>query len=348
MEAEEINKPVTLKDVAEKSNFSLRTVKKVFLGEGSVRPKTRDHILAVAKELNYTKNQMASILASNRQYHIAIVIGNFKYFFPEMKQGFIKCAESLRDYKVSIDFYVPKDKTMLSAQNLLAELADREDIDAVILHASSMTGLERPINNLIEKGKPVFTVGADAPYSKRIAFIGPKAYESGRIAAQVLANYVGKSGEVYVINQMVEQMQTAERTRGFLDAVEEKYPNINVHRIVVEEAEEYYNTVKELVKSNDVAGILCTDADCYMAGRALQDVDEKDVVVVGYDLTEEVEALMELGYIKIVLSQNPALQANVALRNMCEYLAVGSDVTKNIFTPVNIITSECLRYQKEE
>lgn len=342
-----ISRPVTLKDVAEKSNYSLRTVKKVFLGEGNVRPQTREHILAVAKELNYTKNQMASILASNRQYRIAIVIGNFKYFFPEMKEGFIECAESLRDYKVSIEFFVPQDNTMASARDLLEEIAGKEELDAVILHASSMTGLDTQINQLIRSGKPVFTVGADAPYSDRICFIGPKAYESGRIAAQVMANYINKRGDVYIVNQLVEQMQTAERSRGFIEAVQEKYPDVNVRRLVVDGSSQYQEMVRDLVENNQLVGLLCTDADCYLAGRVLRKLQRSDIVVVGYDLTDAVEELMEEGYINIVLSQNPKLQAELALRKMCEYIALGSGVQRILSTPVNIITSECLRYLKD-
>lgn len=336
-----------MKDVAKKSSYSLRTVKKVFQGDKTVRPRTREHILAVAKELNYTKNQMASILASNRQYKVAIVIGNFKYFFPEMKAGFIECAESLRDYKVSIEFFTPDDNTMAAARNLLTQLAEREDMDAIILHASSMTGLDEQINQLMLRGKPVFTVGADAPYSKRVSFIGPKAYESGRIAAQIMANYIAKSGAVYIVNQLVEQMQTAERSRGFIEAIREKYADISVHRVVVDEPDNYYQTVRSLIENNDVTGILCTDADCYMAGQVLRDLGRRDIVVAGYDLTDEVGELMDQGFIKIILSQNPRLQATLALRQMCDYLAVGSEVAHNQFTPVNIITSECLRYQRE-
>lgn len=342
-----INRPVTLKDVAEKSNLSLRTVKKVFAGDSSVRQQNRERILAVAKELNYSKNHMASILASNRQRHIAIVIGDYKYFFPEMREGFIQCAESLRDYKINITFRIPDSNSIQSAQKLLLSLVEEEDVDAVILHAVSMIGLDQQINKLIENGKPVFTVGADAPYSDRICFIGPKAYESGRIAAQIMANYIGKQGEVYIINHMTEHMQTSERTRGFLAVMQEDYPRINAHRVIVEEVSDYYNVVKNLVQTEEISGLLCTDAAGFMAGQVLRDVNNDDITLIGYDLIPEVEELMEEGYIKIVLGQNPAMQARVALQQMCDYLVMGKEVGKNIFTPVNIISSECLRYQKD-
>ena len=48
-------KPVTLKDVAEMSDYSLRTVKKVMSGDLSVRPETRENVLQAALKLFYKK-----------------------------------------------------------------------------------------------------------------------------------------------------------------------------------------------------------------------------------------------------------------------------------------------------
>ena len=59
-------KSVTLKDVAKRSTYSLRTVKKVMSGDKTVRPETRENVLQAAKELGYEKNMAASILATNR------------------------------------------------------------------------------------------------------------------------------------------------------------------------------------------------------------------------------------------------------------------------------------------
>lgn len=343
----EIDRPVTLKDVAERSGFSLRTVKKVFQGDGGVRPQTREHILAAASELGYVKNQMASILASNRQRKIAIVIGNSKYFFPEMQEGFYACAESLRDYKIGIEFFVPEDNTAAASRTLLEQIRGQEDVDAVILHAASMTGLDGEIGRLLSGGRPVFTIGADAPYSGRTCFVGPKAYESGRIAAQVMANYMGRQGNVVIINQIVEQMQTAERSRGFIEAVREQYPHIQIHRIIVDQPSRYREAVTELAAQGQADGLLCTDADCYIAGQVLRDLGRKDIVITGFDLTAEAGALMKEGYIQVILSQNPRMQAEIALRRMCEYLTMGTPVQANLFTPVDIVVSESLRYQQD-
>ena len=341
-------KPITLKDVAEKSTFSLRTVKKVLSGDETVRPDTKEHILLVAKELGYRKNRMASVLATNKVHNIAIVIGDFKYFFPEAKAGFGKCYREYRELKIGIEFFTPENESVMASKELLQELLENDKIDAVIMHACSMSGLNREINALVKKGKPVFTFGADAPSSDRICYVGPKAYESGRIAAQIMVNYIGKKGNVFIVNQSIEEMQTVERNRGFMDFIMEYCPEVKVQQITVQKNEkEYYNKVRSLIETQQVSGILGADADCYIVGNVLRDLKNRDITAMGFDLSDDTEQLLKEDYFKVVLSQNPDKQAYKVLQKMCDYISYGVKVKKNIYTDVSIITSECLRYREE-
>ena len=93
----------TLKDVAEKSGYALRTVKKVMSGTENVGEKTRTAVLQAAEELNYQRNILASTLSKGKTTRIAIVYAETtKTYFPEVEKGFMQCAEEFRDYGMSI------------------------------------------------------------------------------------------------------------------------------------------------------------------------------------------------------------------------------------------------------
>ena len=102
---------ITLKDIAAKSGYSLRTVKKVMSGDRSVREETRNHILETGRQLGYRKNMVASVLGTNKEVRIGIVLGDYKYFFPEARVGFQTCWKAAwRDLKVELEFYTPKER----------------------------------------------------------------------------------------------------------------------------------------------------------------------------------------------------------------------------------------------
>jgi DNA-binding LacI/PurR family transcriptional regulator len=63
-----------LKDIALKTDVSIRTVGRVLNGQGPVRGNTRERVLAAARELDYRPNRLARNLRLQRSMEIAIVM----------------------------------------------------------------------------------------------------------------------------------------------------------------------------------------------------------------------------------------------------------------------------------
>ncbi len=333
----------TLKNVAEKSGYALRTVKKVMSGE-NVGEKTRVAVLRAAEELNYQRNILASALSRGRSTRIAIVYAETtKTYFPEVEKGFRQCAEELRDFGMSIKFYKVFDRDTQTQIDVLREIIADETIDGLIIQPMSRSKLNPYIEELVGMGKPVITFGADASSAKRLCYIGPNAYKSGRIGAQILANYIGKNGNAVVISDNNEHMQTVDRIKGFTDRVKEHYPNIKLtHLNIPNNPVLYYEMVKTLVTQESIQGIFCTDANSYIAGEVLRDLNMKDTVVVGFDISQMATDLMKQGYLKVIIEQNPCQFSYSALKTMFNYLYVDEAPQKIQYTGLSILTSECL------
>ena len=333
----------TLKDVAQRSGFALRTVKKVMSGE-TVRDKTRQAVLQAAKELNYTPNRAASALARNRKVRFAVVYSHTtEAYFPEVEKGFRDAADKLADFGLELEFCTTSLPGWEHQKPILESLLPRQDIDGIIIQPYSSHRLDGAINRLVENGKPVVTFGADAPESRRLCYVGPDAYKSGRIGGQILANYVGKHGKVCILNQGSDHMQTTERTRGFLDRMREHYPNLEAREVELPgEPALYYGMVKRLVENGEVNGLFSTDANTIVAGQVLKDLGNRDISLVGFDLSEDGVKLMHEGYIKVIIEQKPEEfsynAAAILYRHVVERVTP-KELNK---TPLYIMTSECI------
>lgn len=334
----------TLKDVAEKSGYALRTVKKVMGGTESVNGKTRIDILKAAEELNYKRNLLASTLSKKKTVRIAIVYAETtKTYFPEVEKGFLKCAEEYHDFGLSIRFHKVFDRDVNSQIRVLEQLAEDPSISGVILQPMSRSRLNPYIEKLVDAGKPVITFGADANCGKRLCYIGPNAYKSGRIGAQILANYIGKRGNVAIISDNNEHMQTVDRIRGFTDRVKEHYPNIRITSLnIPNNPELYYEMVKTLMAKESIQGIFCTDANSYLAGEALRDIQARDTTVVGFDISDMAVDLMKQGYLQVIIEQNPFHFSYLALKTMFNHLYLNETPQPIQYTGVSVLTSECL------
>jgi len=339
-----VNPRATLKDVAIKSGYALRTVKKVMSGKERVGEKTRKVILGAAEELKYQRNIIASTLSRNKLSNIAIVYSETaKSYFPDVEKGFLQCAEEYRDFGMTVEFHIAYDRLVNSQIGILKQLIAEEKIDGLIIQPINRTKLNPYINQLTDMEIPVITFGADATAEKRLCYIGPNAYKSGRIAAQILANYIGKRGNVVIISDDVEHMQTVERIRGFSDRINKYYPDIRTIDLCIPNKEGlYYELVMKLLTKKSIQGIFCTDANSYIAGEVLRDRKIKDTVVVGFDLSLMATDLMKEGYLKVIIDQNPFQFSYNSLKTMFYYLYANEIPQKIQYSGLSIVTSECL------
>lgn len=334
----------TLKDVAERSGYALRTVKKVMSGDPTVRETTKQIVLQAAEELGYRRNLAASALGRNRTIRIALVYNILieNAYYPEMEKGFLRCQEELRDFGLELVFCTTREKKNLESHvRILEELAQREDIDGVVLDPFSSTRLNDAIYRLTKAGKPVVTVSSDTVGSTRLFHVGTNGYQSGRIAAQLLANYIGKKGRVYLFGSKTDNLHTAGRLQGFLDRLQEHYPNMET--VLVDVAgRDYKQVVRQTVERGDAAGLYCTDARTVLAGEVLKELGREDLPLVGFDLSEEGKELMRQGYIKVIIEQQPDRFAYLAAKRLFEWLVERKMPPMTEQTPLYVLTSECL------
>lgn len=169
----------TLKDVAERAGVSRSAVSRTFTEGASVSRKTRDKVLAAAKDLNYSPNFLARGLSTRRTKLIGLVSNNFHN--PVFLEVFDLFTRSLQDRGL---------------RPLLVNLSDETDpehsiqmlrqysVDGVIVASSTLP--PRFSRLFRDAGLPVVhTFGRYAP-DPDVHTVGIDNVDCGRMAAQAL------------------------------------------------------------------------------------------------------------------------------------------------------------------
>lgn len=87
-------RPLTLRDVSERSGVSEMTVSRVLRNRGDVSEATREKVLEAARVLGYVPNRIAGALASQRVNLVAVVIPSLSNMvFPEVLAGVSQTLE---------------------------------------------------------------------------------------------------------------------------------------------------------------------------------------------------------------------------------------------------------------
>lgn len=91
------NKPVTIKDIANRIGVSAQSVSMAVNGTGRLSPKMRAHILEIVREMNYVPNAAARSLTSHKSYLLGVAVPYLsRSFFSHILAGIEETAQEGR------------------------------------------------------------------------------------------------------------------------------------------------------------------------------------------------------------------------------------------------------------
>lgn len=317
----------TLKDIATRAGVSIVTVHKAIYDKPGISEETRQKVLRIVAELDYSVNAVASSLKRD-VLKIAVIFplleNNLNYFFRKVGEGIAEVERELLDFRVSILSY-PCDKTWQNQAEILEIILAREDVDGVVIYCWDDTKLNPYFLRLQEKGIPVVTFNSDAVNSCRIGCVTAPNERTGRLAAEFLCQIVPPGGGRIMVlggNRMMKNLR--EITFGFFSYVQKHRPDLTVMEI------NDFGTLEDLSAEmerafaafGDLYGVYCNSArnsiplcealkKTGLAGR---------IKAVASDVFEELAPYLDEGVIQATMWQDPKSQSKKAVEMLYEYL----------------------------
>jgi len=203
-----VNKGITLKEVAEKAGVSRSAVSRSFTDGASVSDKTRKKVHAVARELGYQPNALASSLTTGRTKLIGLVSNNFHN--PVFLEVFDLFTRSLQDIGLRPLLVNLSDET---DPNHTLQMLQQYSVDGVIIASSTLPPSFAQAFH--DEGMPVVHSFARANQSPDVCIAGIDNVQCGRIAATTLIQR-GYT-DVAFLGGPASATSTQDRLSGFLE-----------------------------------------------------------------------------------------------------------------------------------
>ena len=148
MDKENMNKPVTLRDIARETGYSINTISHALRYKDDISRETGEMIRQRAREMGYTGNQIASSLRSGRTHLLAVILGGMSNPFYGIMADTIQDVAQAAGYSLII--LCSRDNWEMEAR--LVEQAISRQVDGIILFPTA--GSEGTIRRLRDSGTP--------------------------------------------------------------------------------------------------------------------------------------------------------------------------------------------------
>ncbi len=143
-------KNITLKEIAHKLGISITTVSKALKNYPDVSPKTKQAVMALAHELQYTPNSFAVNLRTRESKTIGLIIPEVvHHFFSNVINGIIAEAEK-NGYLVII---LQSNESLELEKKQVALLINKR-VDGIVMSLSNESNDDDHIKEILQKGIP--------------------------------------------------------------------------------------------------------------------------------------------------------------------------------------------------
>ena len=346
-------KKARIKDIAQIAGVSIGTVDRVLHERGEVAEKTREKILRIAKDLNYSPNFIARALKTKKRLNIVSLLpypNEDNAFWNKHSQGMITAMNELEPFPVTLNqvtFEMLDEDDFQKKTLKVMDLHPDGVIMAPLFKAESIAFCHR----LFRKHIPFVFVDGFIKETRFLAYTGEDIFQSGRVAGQLIDLVTPPKKDILIIN-IARNLQNFHhlnsRTQGFLsyfpDSGKNKGKKINLSIPDPINENIRKEVGKVLYKNPDICSVFITGSKSFKVADYLISEGIKSLNLVGYDLLEKNVSYLKSGVIKFLIGQRPAEQTYKGVKKLFEYLSLNKTPEKFEYLPVDVVTSENVKF----
>lgn len=280
---------------------------------------------------------------SSKQYTITLItMDSMDEHWLTVKAGAEAATKELKNVKVV--FRAPAQKTDPNEQTRMVEDAITQKVNAILLAPTDSSALVPAVEKAYNSKIPLIVIDSPVSTTKIASFVATDNYQAGRMAAEKLAELIGKKGKVAIINAQPGAGSVRAREQGFKDMIKAKYPNIKIVTVQYcngDKALALSQTMDILSANPDLAGFYaCNEGSTVGVARGIKEKGVKGKVkVVGFDRSQDVINALQDGYIQAIVVQNPFKMGYMGVKMAIDKIN-GKKILSKVDTGVAIVTKD--------
>jgi LacI family transcriptional regulator len=322
----------TIADIAQAAGVSTATVDRVLNGRPGVHARTRRRVLAAAQGIGYLEGLPDVETPPDAELIELgfIVPGGTNTFMNALSQELAGVgARFAAEARIHVRRMEAFDPESLAAG--LRELAGSSD--GVGLIALDHPAVRTAIREVVAGGTMIATLVSDISDVPRHLYVGIDNRAAGRLAGHLLGRFLRRNhATVALFTGSLGYRGHEERASGFRRILAEEFPDLALLETpeMHDDLEECYRQARALLAGKpDLAGIYNIGAGNRGIVRALEEAGrERDIVVIGHEVTEHTRRFLLSGAMDAVIDQNPQQEAEVVVEALLRSVRGGGQALR--------------------
>ncbi|KJY82864.1 D-ribose transporter subunit RbsB [Vibrio galatheae] len=272
-------------------------------------------------------------VSAQAQDKMAIVFSTLNNpFFVTMKKGAEETAKRLGYDLIVLDSENDPKKELANVKETTVR-----GVKAILINPTNSDAVVNAIRLANRLNIPVLTLDRGANGGEVVSHIASDNIVGGEMAGNYIVEKVGMKAKVIQLEGIVGTSAARERGEGFMHAVKGSEMKLLASKSAGFERDKGESVMDNLLKANpDVQAVFAHNDEMALgAVRAIQ-ASGKEVIVVGFDGTDEGIEAVNLGQLSATVAQQPDLIGALGVETASKFLK-GGQVDDYIPVPLKVI-----------
>ncbi|MDQ0352369.1 ribose transport system substrate-binding protein [Alkalibacillus filiformis] len=266
------------------------------------------------------------------EVHIGLAVSTQNNpFFVTLREGAEDKAEELGVEITVVDAQDDAATQLSSIEDLV-----QQDVDVLVVNPTDSEAVITAVETANEADIPVVTVDRSADGGEVVAHIASDNVAGGEMAGDFIAEQLGGEGNVVELEGIPGSSAARERGEGFHNSVDAQ-DGINV--VAQQPADfdraEGLTVMENIIQSGEEFDAVFAHNDEMALGavRALESAGMDDVIVVGFDATDDAVEAVEAGEMDATIAQQPIVIGEQGIETA---LSIAEGESVEDFIPVDL------------
>lgn len=258
-------------------------------------------------------------------------------FFVTLKDGAEKAA---KDAGVTLNVVDAQDKTSKQISDI--EDLIQKKVSVILINPTDSAAVVSAVESANKANIPVITVDRASNGGKVVAHIASDNVKGGSMAADFIMKALNSQGNIVELQGIAGTSAARDRGKGFHDVVDGKAGV----KVVASQPADFdrakgLSVMENILQGNkDIKAVFAHNDEMALgAVSALQAAGRSNVLVVGFDATDDAVKAVKEGKMAATVAQKPDLIGKTAIETAIK-VAKGEKVDANIPVALDLITKD--------
>lgn len=251
-------------------------------------------------------------------------------FFVSMKDGIDQLA---KENDTTVKFVDAQDDSAKQSNDI--DDLIQQKVDILLINPVDSSAIVPAVETANKANIPVIAIDRSSEAGTLLTTVASNNQEGGRMAAEYILEKIGEQGRVVVLEGVPGASATRERGKGFDDFAKEYLMVLDQQTANFNRAEGLTVMENMLQANKDIQAVFAQNDE--MALGAIEALGSNtEMIVVGFDGTEDGIKSIQEGRMSATIAQKPEEMGKLALQAALDYFE-GKTISSQIDSPLELI-----------